>query len=230
MPELVDRQPPVAVFDEEQTRGVITIASAAAGDTEQHERRAAREPGVVVRGTLNSGPSSNSAECMPPATAAATTSGTKARTENSNNSSSMASTTAASGAPNVADMPAAAPAASRILRSDGDTGITWPSSDPIDPPVTMIGPSAPNGAPVPIAIAADTGLAMRRAGCDAALLGEHRLHRLGDAVAADHRRPLREQADQQRAADRGDEERPRRLQLVERCGARSTAGGTAPRW
>ena len=36
----------------------------------------------------------------------------------------MASTTAASGAPNVADMPAAAPAARRILRSEGVTGRT----------------------------------------------------------------------------------------------------------
>ncbi len=31
--------------------------------------------------------------------------------------------------------------------------------EPIAPPVTMIGPSAPNGAPVPIAIDADSGLA-----------------------------------------------------------------------
>ena len=122
---------------------------------------------------------------------AATTSGTNARVENSKSSSSMASTTAASGAPNVAAMPAAAPAASRILRSDGETRITWPSSDPSAPPVTMIGPSAPNGAPVPIAIAAEIGLATRGARRDAALLGEDRLHRLGDAVAADHRRPHR---------------------------------------
>jgi hypothetical protein len=34
----------------------------------------------------------------------------------------MASTTAASGAPKVAAIPAAAPEASRILRSLGDTG------------------------------------------------------------------------------------------------------------
>ena len=41
--------------------------------------------------------------------------------ENSNSSSSIASTTAASGVPKVADMPAAAPHARRILRSDGVT-------------------------------------------------------------------------------------------------------------
>ena len=37
--------------------------------------------------------------------------------------------------------------------------MTCPSSEPSAPPVTMIGPSAPNGAPEPIAIAADTGFA-----------------------------------------------------------------------
>ncbi len=89
----------------------------------------------------------------------ATTSGTNARVENSNSSSSIASTTAASGAPNVAAMPAAAPHASRILRSLADTCSTWPSSEPRAPPVTMIGPSAPNGPPVPMATAADSGLA-----------------------------------------------------------------------
>ena len=38
-------------------------------------------------------------------------------------------------------------------------GSSWPSSEPSAPPVTMIGPSAPNGPPVPIATAADSGLA-----------------------------------------------------------------------
>src|SRR5690606_10423840 len=98
-------------------------------------------------------------ECTPAASDVATTSGTKARVENSNSSSSIAMTTAASGAPKVAAMPAAAPLASRILRSDGDTSTSCPSSDPSAPPVTMMGPSAPKGPPVPMAIAADSGLA-----------------------------------------------------------------------
>src|SRR5439155_19082994 len=34
---------------------------------------------------------------------------------------------------------------------------SWPNSDPNAPPVMMIGPSAPNGPPVPIEIADDTG-------------------------------------------------------------------------
>ena len=75
-------------------------------------------------GTSKNGPASKRSACMPPATAAATTSGTKARVENSNSSSSSASTTEASGAPNVAAIPAAAPQASRIFRSDGETRIT----------------------------------------------------------------------------------------------------------
>jgi hypothetical protein len=93
------------------------------------------------------------------ATLAATTSGSNARVENSKRSSSIASTTDASGAPKVAAIPAAAPDASRILRSLGDTFTTWPTKEPSAPPVTMIGPSAPKGPPVPIAIAAETGLA-----------------------------------------------------------------------
>ena len=33
-------------------------------------------------------------------------------------------------------------------------------SEPMAPPVTMIGPSAPNGPPVPMLIAADSGFAI----------------------------------------------------------------------
>ena len=65
-------------------------------------------------------------EWIPAAMLDDTTRGTKAREENSKRSSSIARITAASGAPNVADMPAAAPHASRILRSDGDVGTTCP--------------------------------------------------------------------------------------------------------
>jgi hypothetical protein len=55
-------------------------------------------------------------------------------------------------------MPAAAPAASRVLRSSALVRIHWPSTEPTAPPVAMIGPSAPNGPPVPIEIAAEIGL------------------------------------------------------------------------
>ncbi len=75
----------------------------------------------------------------------------------SNSSSSIASSTAAIGLPNVAAMPAAAPAARRVLRSSALIGSSCPTSEPRAPPVAMIGPSAPNGPPVPMAIAAETG-------------------------------------------------------------------------
>jgi len=70
----------------------------------------------------------------------------------------MASSTAETGLPNVAAIPAAAPAASRVLRSSAVILNSCPMSDPSAPPVAMIGPSAPNGPPVPMAIAAESGL------------------------------------------------------------------------
>ncbi len=51
----------------------------------------------------------------------ATVSGMSDRTESSNSKSSIASRIEANGAPNVAAIPAAAPEASRILRSEGVT-------------------------------------------------------------------------------------------------------------
>ncbi len=64
---------------------------------------------------------------------------------------------AAIGVPKIAVIPAAAPAASSVLRSPADTRMNCPIAEPSAPPVAMIGPSAPNGPPVPIAIADDTG-------------------------------------------------------------------------
>ena len=75
----------------------------------------------------------------------------------SKSSSSTASSTEATGAANVADMPAAAPTTSSVFRS---ALVRWKNcamSDPIAPPVMMIGPSAPNGPPEPIEIADDSG-------------------------------------------------------------------------
>jgi hypothetical protein len=84
--------------------------------------------------------------------------GIKLRGRHSNSSSSTASTTEESGALNVAAMPPTAPATSRVLRSSADRCRNWARIEPTAPPVMMIGPSAPNGPPVPIEIAADTGL------------------------------------------------------------------------
>lgn len=76
----------------------------------------------------------------------------------------MASSTAETGLPNVADMPAAAPAASKVLRLSADVFVICPSNEPKAPPVAIIGPSAPKGPPVPIASAAESGLRNVRRG------------------------------------------------------------------
>lgn len=91
------------------------------------------------------------------AVALASATGTKLRGFHSNSRSSIASRIAATGEANVADIPAAAPATSRVLRSAELSLNSWATSDPTAPPVMMIGPSAPNGPPDPIEIADDTG-------------------------------------------------------------------------
>ena len=82
----------------------------------------------------------------------------KLRGFHSNNNSSSASKTAATGVAKMAVMPPAAPATRSVLRSAADRCNAWPNRDPNAPPVTMIGPSAPYGPPVPIARADDRGL------------------------------------------------------------------------
>ena len=81
----------------------------------------------------------------------------KLRGFHSKRSSSTARSTEAIGAAKIADMPAAAPATSSVLRSAEERWKSCAKSDPAAPPVMMIGPSAPNGPPVPIEIADDTG-------------------------------------------------------------------------
>ncbi len=88
----------------------------------------------------------------------ASATGTSERARYSKRRSSTASKVAATGLPKVAAMPAAAPAASRVLRSSAVVAKSCPTSEPRAPPVAMIGPSAPNGPPVPMAMAAESGL------------------------------------------------------------------------
>jgi hypothetical protein len=111
---------------------------------------------TAVTGKTGAAPSRAHRQSVATATDAAT--GMKLRGRHSNSSSSTASSTEASGALNVAAMPPAAPATSRVLRSSADRRRNWARIDPTAPPVMMIGPSAPNGPPVPIEVAADTGL------------------------------------------------------------------------
>ena len=145
----------------------------------------AAPPGGATAGIGKTGADPTNAMRTPVAAAAASATGMSERGRYSKSSSSTASSTAETGLPKVAAMPAAAPAASSVLRSSAVRASSWPISEPSAPPVAMIGPSAPNGPPVPIAIAAESGLRNVIRGGDAALVEEHLLHRLGDAVAAD---------------------------------------------
>ncbi|SAL88872.1 hypothetical protein AWB68_08918 [Caballeronia choica] len=105
-----------------------------------------------------SGPCPKNATRANPATAHASATGRKLRGRHSNSSSSTASSTAATGVPNTAVMPAAAPATSSVLRSAEVSFTHCAISEPSAPPVMMIGPSAPNGPPLPITIPDDNGL------------------------------------------------------------------------
>ena len=63
----------------------------------------------------------------------------------------------AKGVPKIPVMPAVAPATSSVLRSAALRLNICANRDPIAPPVMMIGPSAPNGPPLPIDTADDKG-------------------------------------------------------------------------
>ena len=65
---------------------------------------------------------------------------------------------AATGEAKVADMPPAAPATNKVLRSALVRWNICAIMDPNAPPVIMMGPSAPNGPPDPIEIAEESGL------------------------------------------------------------------------
>jgi hypothetical protein len=107
--------------------------------------------------TANAGAVPTKATRTPAAAALASATGMTERGRYSNSSNSMASSTAEIGLPKVAAMPAAAPAASSVLRSSAVIFSNCPTSEPSAPPVAMIGPSAPNGPPMPMAMAAEIG-------------------------------------------------------------------------
>ena len=158
MPELADRQPAEAGLDDEQALADDT-ASKPHAEPEQRERREHGEPGVVVGRHVEQRAGAEQRACIPPATLAATTSGTKRarreleeqqldREHDRGERRAERRRHARRGTAREQDL--------AFRRRDR---ITWPMSEPIAPPVTMIGPSAPNGAPVPMATAAETGLA-----------------------------------------------------------------------
>ncbi len=100
---------------------------------------------VAVCGIGNNTPPPRRYGRQAAATMDAIATGTKLRGFHSNSNSSTASSMAATGVPNVALMPAAAPATSSVLRSAVDRWKNCANSEPKAPPVMMIGPSAPKG-------------------------------------------------------------------------------------
>lgn len=107
--------------------------------------------------TPNTGPAPSSDQRATVLAPTAVTTGMKLRGRHSNSSSSTASSTEASGALNVAAIPLAAPATSSVLRSSALVCRNCASTEPTAPPVMIIGPSAPNGPPLPMLIAAEIG-------------------------------------------------------------------------
>ena len=163
------------------TPRAATPMIAPSNDVERQRRQLRR---VRNRASAKTGSRPSKTTRMPAAARCASATGIIDRGRNSNSSSSIANSTADTGLPNVAAMPAAAPAASSVLRSLGVVCRICPMSDPNAPPVAMIGPSAPNGPPVPIEIAAESGLRNVEPRRDAAVVGQHLLHRLGNAMPA----------------------------------------------
>ncbi len=83
---------------------------------------------------------------------------------NSKASSSTPKSVAATGVPKTALIPAAAPATRRARRCAAVRRNSCPTIEPTAPPVKMIGPSAPNGPPVPMLTALAMGFKMARRG------------------------------------------------------------------
>ena len=123
---------------------------------EQTGKEANRRDHQVCSG--NRGPLAKKKERAKPATAQATATGSKLRGRSSKSRSSTASMTAAIGVPKTAVIPATAPATNKVLRSPPVMRRYCPNSEPKAPPVMMIGPSAPKGPPLPIAMPEDRGL------------------------------------------------------------------------
>src|SRR5215831_2937522 len=127
---------------------------------------------------------------MAPATALARATGIKLRGFHSKSSSSTASKTAATGDANVADMPAAAPATSRVFRSLLVRRKNCAISEPKAPPVIIMGPSAPKGPPEPIEMAADSGFKKATRGSTRLPIDEDSFDGFGNAMPADTLRSI----------------------------------------
>src|SRR6185312_2905503 len=113
--------------------------------------------GVAKFGIGKTGPLSNSKWWPAAPVMQASATGRMLFGENANRNNSLAKKTPAIGVPNMAAIPAVAPAANNTFRSFDVILNICPIVDPSAPPVAIIGPSAPKGPPVPIAMAEEIG-------------------------------------------------------------------------
>ena len=81
----------------------------------------------------------------------------------------------------------------------------------------MMGPSAPNGPPVPMAMAAESGFRIATFGCDAAAIDQHRFHRFGNAVAANLVGAVARHDANDDSADHGRDDHPQAKMIVARA-------------
>ena len=161
-------------------------------------------PAGVGAANGNSGPAPTSSGRHASATSTAVTTGTKLRGFHSNSSSSTASMIEANGVPKMPVMPAAAPATSSVLRSAALKWNSCANSEPIAPPVMMIGPFGAERAAAADRDRRRQRLQQRDLQRQLAVAEQDRLDRLGDAVAADLVRPeARHQPDDQAAEQPG---------------------------
>ena len=173
-------------------------------------RRPARAPTKAMR--------------TPVAVAAASATGMSERGRYSKSSSSTASSTAETGLPKVAAMPAAAPAASSVLRSSAVVVEDLPEQRAER---AAGGDDGPLGAERAAGADGDgrrERLEERDARRDAALVGEHLLHRLGDAVAADGLRAVARHEPDDEAPTTADDDDP-----AARGGCRRASGSSERR-
>ena len=165
--------------------------------------------GEATAGIENAGCGPTRATCAPQAAALASATGTIERRRYSKSRSSIASRTALTGLPNVADMPAAAPAASSVLRSSADTRSTWPTNEPSAPAGRDDGSLRAEGAAGTDRDRRRERLEERHARRNTALVEENLLHRLWNAVTADGLGAVaRHHADDETSEDRNADDEP----------------------
>jgi hypothetical protein len=98
------------------------------------------------------------------ATAADSIIGTDASTENSRGMTSRPKNTPVTGALKVAEIPPAAPQATRIRIRFSGIPVHWPNADASAEPICTIGPSLPTDPPVPMHTADASALTMATCG------------------------------------------------------------------